>query len=724
MKRFALALILLASLSAAAQMDNTLYVKQFPGVDVGSKVTAAMASCTTNPLIQCALVIDASLAVYAPGTMPTLCSHCYLLDLRHGAAGYEVGTGVYLVKSYYTTDAGVAIAACLTALPGGAGTCDTRGLGAGIFVTSQFTLGAGQTLICDAAQEFQPATASETVVVVKGGATIDGCHFDVTNQASFSGSVLSFTDTYGSAGINGNGQTTIKHCKFTGYPVLTGNAIYVASTNAATQSVYTLNFDDLTIDGFGYGFNMNVSGSGFINGVTWNGVKVIYTPVGWDLSSANTGAVIAQDQIVNSSYQALGHAGHAIQVDGTGQIQANLFMLTSFDTSVPIVFNNTAASLGNTFIGNFDGTITDTTGLNTYIDLAQFAEQMTLGSLVPLNVPFKAVFGASQTTGLDFDNQLAVYGTPVWPPHLGNSAQLGWGLDPNQGDADLMCNSNQGPTFACIEFWGPNTGNTAQQSLGKILNSGTWVAPALIVSALGGSGTQCAQVDNTGHFSGTGLACGTGGSSVAIETNSVNNSTQTTLNLETSSANTDGLTITPSNPSGGIEKLEITGTYIGSIATQLASPPHIGGTTPAEVDSTFLTQSACATATTITVPCLITSAVVPSQTAATGATSTVFTTSTAGLYRVIGTCYATTASTSAWVAYSFVSTTQTGMANSPWLPPIGSCTVGTTAGFNTANTTQLLNLASGVAVKIGTQTTSGSNTGGVFTYAYTIERLN
>jgi hypothetical protein len=67
--------------------DSFVYVKQFPGKDVGTKVANAMQTCNTNPVITCYLAIDPSLAIYAPGTMPTLCSHCVLYDWRGGIPG-------------------------------------------------------------------------------------------------------------------------------------------------------------------------------------------------------------------------------------------------------------------------------------------------------------------------------------------------------------------------------------------------------------------------------------------------------------------------------------------------------------------------------------------------------------------------------------------------------------------------------------------------------------
>ena len=84
MKKCAAIVILFSAMACVAQTDNTFYVKQFPGVTVGQKVTAAMQSCNVNAIIPCILVLDPSLAAYAQGTMPTLCSQCSLVDYRNG----------------------------------------------------------------------------------------------------------------------------------------------------------------------------------------------------------------------------------------------------------------------------------------------------------------------------------------------------------------------------------------------------------------------------------------------------------------------------------------------------------------------------------------------------------------------------------------------------------------------------------------------------------------
>jgi len=64
---------------------------------------------------------------------------------------------------------------------------------------------------------------------------------------------------------------------------------------------------------------------------------------------------------------------------------------------------------------------------------------------------------------------------------------------------------------------------------------------------------------------------GGGGGSLAISTNSTPNSSQTALNFVTSTVNATGLTVTPSNPSGGNQKFEITGSVAAGAATPLGS---------------------------------------------------------------------------------------------------------------------------------------------------------
>ncbi|MGB6691529.1 MAG: chitobiase/beta-hexosaminidase C-terminal domain-containing protein [Terracidiphilus sp.] len=63
-----------------AQTDNTVYVKNFPGVTVGQMATAAQALC--NPTLTCIVVFDPSLARVPQGTLPKPCATCVWEDYR------------------------------------------------------------------------------------------------------------------------------------------------------------------------------------------------------------------------------------------------------------------------------------------------------------------------------------------------------------------------------------------------------------------------------------------------------------------------------------------------------------------------------------------------------------------------------------------------------------------------------------------------------------------
>src|SRR5262249_21294266 len=77
---------------------------------------------------------------------------------------------------------------------------------------------------------------------------------------------------------------------------------------------------------------------------------------------------------------------------------------------------------------------------------------------------------------------------------------------------------------------------------------------------------DCTQYDASGNLVDAGAPCGTGGSFL-VQTNGVNNSASG-LNAITSTTNSVGLTVTPSNPGTNQEKWEITGgAYTGSAAT-------------------------------------------------------------------------------------------------------------------------------------------------------------
>lgn len=82
---------------------------------------------------------------------------------------------------------------------------------------------------------------------------------------------------------------------------------------------------------------------------------------------------------------------------------------------------------------------------------------------------------------------------------------------------------------------------------------------------------DCVKYDANGNTVDAGGACGTGGSATIIQVNGTPTSTATPVNLITSTVNSVGLTATPSNPSVGNVKFEITGTPTGMTLANIAA---------------------------------------------------------------------------------------------------------------------------------------------------------
>lgn len=112
----------------------------------------------------------------------------------------------------------------------------------------------------------------------------------------------------------------------------------------------------------------------------------------------------------------------------------------------------------------------------------------------------------------------------------------------------------------------------------------------VVGSGATGNGSNTATVGNssvTAGYIGSHRMCladGTGGGDcnsaapIAIQTNTTPNASQSLINFTTSTANAVGLTITPINTSGGIEKFEVTGSsYTGNAATATTATNLAGG---------------------------------------------------------------------------------------------------------------------------------------------------
>lgn len=109
------------------------------------------------------------------------------------------------------------------------------------------------------------------------------------------------------------------------------------------------------------------------------------------------------------------------------------------------------------------------------------------------------------------------------------------------------------------------------------------------------------------------------------------------------------------------------------------------------------------------------------QNAASGAYATVYTTLTAGFYRINGSIYATTVSSTSWnVELAAQLTNNGGAVASSW--EVAACNLDTLAGGQPISS-PLAYLPAGATIQIGTFTLTGSNTSGVFSYAVCIEQV-
>jgi hypothetical protein len=120
-------------------------------------------------------------------------------------------------------------------------------------------------------------------------------------------------------------------------------------------------------------------------------------------------------------------------------------------------------------------------------------------------------------------------------------------------------------------------------------------------------------------------------------------------------------------------------------------------------------------------PCPVNITGVTGETSPTASYATAYTTTAAGVYRITGYIFATTASSSAYTVAHYVKATQTGQSAANGYI-IGSAQVGTSisSGLEYSN---VFPLNSSTAVQVESLTSSGTNTGGAWSRGIIIERL-
>jgi hypothetical protein len=107
---FLVSMILFGAFAAKAQ-DSVLHAKEFPGHDVGEKATKALAACPNSAsTVPCYVMLDASLAAFPNGTLPTPGSNQFLIDFRFGwpgGNGFELYNGGVFSGTGYAHGSGV-----------------------------------------------------------------------------------------------------------------------------------------------------------------------------------------------------------------------------------------------------------------------------------------------------------------------------------------------------------------------------------------------------------------------------------------------------------------------------------------------------------------------------------------------------------------------------------------------------------------------------------------
>jgi hypothetical protein len=259
------------------------------------------------------------------------------------------------------------IPAAIAALPSG-GIVDCSFFGATTqTISTTITVPANIVLRCDPATTFQPGTSSVTMFQVMAGAQVSGISVNTNNQGSYTGNVFYFADNY-----RDDTHTSLHNVQIVSSQITAGSGISIVASNVTSQSVAFVSFTDIRIKGLLAALKLSATGGGFINGNQFQDIHVSYSGYGYYLLATGAGSAISGNQFSNVDYQYGTSATTGIYASGdtSGTVQLNIFSpVVIWDTPTPITIANVSAS-SNMFIGRWDGTISDSTNLNSYFNQA------------------------------------------------------------------------------------------------------------------------------------------------------------------------------------------------------------------------------------------------------------------------------------------------------------------------------------------------------------------
>lgn len=282
--------------------------------------------------------------------------------------------------------ADVKIQACFTALSGG-GICDLTGFGNTTqSIAATITVPAGVWLRGNLATKFQPAASGYDLFDISANARVSGVWVDTSNLTanSWNGNVFAFKDDY----VDGQ-NTILSNFLITSSTQTTAGTGIFLQGSSPSQRIAFVTIRNGRIYGTNSGVFFTTSGTGWINGNTILNVQVtiggatgncFFVQAGGSIGV--TGNLFSDD----SCEQASATTGTGVGMAGTAPIRENSFTnLDIWDTTTiaPFTISNTSAT-GNYFEGRFDGTVTDGSGGNTFINLLTKTQKTVNALTVPL----------------------------------------------------------------------------------------------------------------------------------------------------------------------------------------------------------------------------------------------------------------------------------------------------------------------------------------------------
>ncbi len=237
-------------------------------------------------------------------------------------------------------------------------------------VATTIIVGRNQSLICDPATVLQPANTSVNMIAVGDGATIRGCSINATNQSTYAGAVFSFTGNY-----RDDSHTSLSDIMINAAGNVLCDGILMSASNVDTQSIAFVSLTNIHIYGCNNGLHL-LSDGGFVNGNLFQDVHVSWAVHAFNFQNTSTaaGATISGNECLNCSSQRGPLSVDSVHIAGiaSGENVQNTFApFTAWDYGTPIWLDSSADF--NVFMGRWDGTVRDSTALNTYITGGQAA---------------------------------------------------------------------------------------------------------------------------------------------------------------------------------------------------------------------------------------------------------------------------------------------------------------------------------------------------------------